>query len=617
MIVGTAGHIDHGKTTLVRALTGVDTDRLPEEKRRGITIELGFAPLVLDGVGTVGIVDVPGHDAFVRTMLAGATGIDLALLVIAADEGVMPQTREHLAILSLLGVKSGVVALTKRDAADDEWVALVRDDITALLATIPGPTPWRDVPIVETSALTGAGIDTLRDTLRDQLRALPERSARDLFRMPIDRAFTVKGTGTVVTGTVWSGTVDLQTSLRLFPIDRAVRARGVQSHGEQSRALTPGTRAAVALAGVELGDVTRGGLLVEEAAWVQSRALRADVSLLDDVARPLRPREWVRLHLGTSEVGARIVVAGGMLGPGESRGARVVLSAPIVARAGDRFVLRLASPPSTIGGGIVADPSPAHRRPRPWPPALDPEQRLPLVLEEAGERGLQAASLPIRLGLSPDACDTLLTRAEGVERDGETLYAREQLVAVRTRLIEALVSYHRDHPLEEWAPRSAIRAAVKAPETIAARAVETLLASGEVEVGGGGLRQSGWRPVMSDSLQREREWLMERLRSARAEPPTVAELRSEREGNDPTPLLRILEREGLVVLVESDRFYSAESVRDLVERLRQHMARGRVYGPAELRDIVGTSRKFLIPFLEYCDRQRVTERRSEGRVLGE
>ncbi len=362
MIIGTAGHIDHGKTALVRALTGVDTDRLPEEKRRGITIELGFAPLTLEGLGTVGVVDVPGHDAFVRTMLAGATGIDLALLVIAADEGIMPQTREHLAILSLLGVRSGVVALTKRDVADDEWVALVREDIEALLAT----TAWRDVPIIETSAVTGAGIEQLRTTLRERLEELPARSARDLFRMPIDRAFSVKGTGTVVTGTVWSGTVDLQTPLHLFPLDRAVRARGVQSHGAQSRSLMPGTRAAIALAGVELGDVARGGLLVEEAAWSASRVLRADVTLLGDVPRSVRPREWVRLHLGTSEVGARIVVPGGMLAPGETRGARVVLNAPLVARAGDRFVLRLASPPSTIGGGVVADPAPAPAA----PPAL-------------------------------------------------------------------------------------------------------------------------------------------------------------------------------------------------------------------------------------------------------
>ncbi|MEP7380046.1 MAG: selenocysteine-specific translation elongation factor [Gemmatimonadota bacterium] len=613
MIIGTAGHIDHGKTALVRALTGVDTDRLPEEKRRGITIELGFAPLILDGVGTVGLVDVPGHEAFIRTMLAGATGIDLALLVIAADEGIMPQTREHLSILTLLGVQSGVVALTKRDAADDEWVALVREDIDTLLAT----TPWRDVPIVETSARSGAGIDTLRATLRDRLLTLPERSGRDVFRMPIDRAFTVKGTGTVVTGTVWSGTVDLQTQLRLFPLDRAVRARGVQSHGTPSRALTPGTRAAVALAGVELDDVSRGGMLVEEGAWIPSRVFRADVALLDDAGRPLRPREWVRLHLGTSEVGARIVVAGGMLAPGETRGARVVLDAPLVARAGDRFVLRLPSPPTTIGGGIVADPSPLQCRPRPWLPSLDADDRLRLVLEEGGERGVSVATLPIRLGLPRDACDSLRARLHGIERDEETIYASAVVARVREHLREAVDRFHLEHPLEEWASRSAVRAAVPVAEKIGVLALGQLLKDGSVEQGAGGLRRPGWTPVMSDFVQRERDWLLGRLRTAAAEPPSVAELRSEREGNDPTPLLRILERERLVVPVESDRFYSAESVRELVERLHQKMEPGKVYGPAELRQIVGSSRKFLIPFLEYCDRQRVTERRLEGRVLGE
>ena len=308
MIIGTAGHIDHGKTSLVRALTGVDTDRLPEEKRRGITIELGFAPLALDHAATVGIVDVPGHEAFIRTMLAGATGVDLGLLVIAADEGVMPQTREHLAILTLLGVTNGVVALTKRDLVqDDDWMALVHDDVATLLRG----SPLEGAPVVETSVTSGDGVEMLRSVLRERVLAIPERARDDLFRMPIDRAFTVKGTGTVVTGTVWSGSVAAETHLRLFPLDQPVRARGFESHGAQRSTIAPGHRAAIALAGVDLADVARGAMLVEDAAWVATRVLRADVALLPGVERPLRPREWVRLHLGTSDVGARVVALGG------------------------------------------------------------------------------------------------------------------------------------------------------------------------------------------------------------------------------------------------------------------------------------------------------------------
>lgn len=612
MIVGTAGHIDHGKTTLVRALTGVDTDRLPEEKRRGITIELGFAPLELEGVGTVGVVDVPGHEAFVRTMLAGATGIDVALVVIAADEGVMPQTREHLAILSLLGVRQLVVALTKCDAADEEWLALVRDDVSALLAT----TPFAAAPIVETSAVSGAGIGALRETLRAELAALPSRQARDLFRMPIDRAFTVKGTGTVVTGTTWSGRVGERTPLRLFPLDRPVRARGVQRHGAAVESLEPGTRAAIALAGIELGDVTRGGLLVEEGAWVASRVVRADVALLDGVPRALRPREWVRLHLGTTEVGARVVAAGGPLVPGERRGARLVLDAPLVARAGDRFVLRLASPAMTVGGGVVVDPSPQHRRARPWPVGLDATERLRLVLEDGGEHGVDVSTLPVRLGLPPADCDTLVADAGWLERSGELCFLSTVVAGVSDRLAAAIARHHEEQSLDEWVPRAALRARVAVPEPIGELALRRLIEAGTMEQGAGGVRRRGWSVSLNAGQEAARAWLLERLQRAAAEPPSVGELRSEREGNDPTPLLRILERERLVVQVEADRFYAADCIQYMVARLRQGMEPGRVYGPAELRELVGTSRKYLIPFLEYCDRQRITERRQDGRVLG-
>ncbi|HEX9484698.1 MAG TPA: selenocysteine-specific translation elongation factor, partial [Gemmatimonadaceae bacterium] len=269
MILGTAGHIDHGKTTLVRALTGVDTDRLPEEKRRGITIDLGFAPLTLDGVGQVGVVDVPGHEAFVRTMVAGATGIDFALLVVAGDAGVMPQTREHVAILSLLGVRAGVVAITKSDLADDEWLSLVEEDVDALLAS----TPLAGAEIVRVSGVTGAGMDALRAALANAATRIAQRPAGDLFRLPVDRAFTVKGTGTVVTGTVWSGTLTRDGSVRLLPSGRVVRVRGLQAHGRAVDEVRAGERAAIALSGVDVADVHRGAVLVQGDAWRASRVL--------------------------------------------------------------------------------------------------------------------------------------------------------------------------------------------------------------------------------------------------------------------------------------------------------------------------------------------------------
>jgi selenocysteine-specific elongation factor len=614
MIVGTAGHIDHGKTALVRALTGVDTDRLPEEKRRGITIELGFAPLVLDGLGTVGLVDVPGHEAFVRTMLAGATGVDVGLLVVAADEGVMPQTREHLAILSLLDVRAGLVALTKCDLVDDEWLALVRDDVRRLL----DGTALARAPVVETSAVTGAGIEALRDALREIIEALPRRASDDLFRMPIDRAFTVKGTGTVVTGTVWSGTLDAALALRLHPGDRPVRVRGLQSHGEAVERAGPGTRTAIALGGVELDDASRGGMLVEEAAWKPTLVLRADVGLLPDADRPLRPREWVRLHLGTMEVGARVVAPGGALAPGDRRPARIALSAPLVARAGDRFVLRRASPMSTIGGGQVADPSPPHRRARPWPPGpLSPTDRLRLVLEEAADAGIDASAIPVRVGVRPSDVPGVLEGVGTTLRVGGRVYLGSVIDGAAERVRGSLDEFHVLHPLEEGAGTAWIRSTTGIGETLLGAATDLLLAAGTVDRIGGALRRSGWTVRLSPEEGAWRDRLAARLMASGAEPPSVAELRQEGGGRDPLPLLRILERGGVVIPVEADRYYAAGAVETLVGTLRGKMERGREYTPGELRELLGGSRKYLIPFLEYCDRRRITERRSGGRVLAD
>lgn len=610
MIVGTAGHIDHGKTTLVRALTGVDTDRLPEEKRRGITIELGFAPLQLEGVGTVGLVDVPGHEGFVRTMLAGATGVDVGLLVIAADEGVMPQTREHLAILSLLAVRACVVALTKCDAVDDDWRALVRDDVRALLET----TPFASAPIVETSATTLHGIESLKATLRETLQSLPERDADDLFRLPIDRAFTVKGTGSVVTGTVWSGASSLDTPLRLFPANRPVRARTLQAHGRQLSVIRSGMRAAVALAGVDLSELSRGATLVQEGGWEATRTLRADVALLDSIERPLRPREWVRLHLGTMEVGARVVAQGGALEAHQVRGARIVLDEPIIARALDRFVLRRTSPMQTIGGGVITDPLPPRRRAKPWPVSLAAADRLVRMAAESLADGVDLRQLPVRLGVRPHDVDSICRNSALTLIEGR-VYLRDFIDKSVLTAVSRVSQYHQDHPLDERVPLSGLRAAMGLTSTLTDHVMEIAQREGLLEVASGGARATGWKPTVSSTAQVAIEGVATRLEAAAFEPPSVSELRAELGANDPVPFLRILEREGRVVQVETDRFYSATAFNDLVRRLREGMVPGRVYSPSELRELLGTSRKYLIPFLEFCDRHRITERREQGRVL--
>jgi selenocysteine-specific elongation factor len=610
VIVGTAGHIDHGKTSLIRALTGVDTDRLPEEKRRGITIELGFAPLRLDGLEPIGIVDVPGHEAFVRTMLAGATGIDVALLVVAADEGVMPQTREHLAILSLLGVRGGVVALTKSDLVDEDWLALVADDLRDTLAG----TALADAPIVPTSAATGAGLDALRAALAAAVRGVPAREGSDLFRLPVDRVFTVRGTGTVVTGTVWSGELERDQIVRILPGGATARVRVLQQHGGPVASVGPGARAAVALVGVEVADVPRGSVLVVDAAWEPTDRMRAQVTVLDDAAMVLGPRTRVQLHLGTTSVPVRVVAAGGALEPGASASARVVLEQPLVARAGDRFVLRALSPARTIGGGVVSDPRPAHRRVRPWPAdAVDPASRLALMLAESGPAGVERRALSIRLGVAPGDVGALLAaESERVLVLGAHVHARNVTDDQMAGLVVFIDEYHSAHPLEPAAPISLVRSRLGAPPDLFEHLLGRLVADGVVVVEQGQVRRRDWSPRLSSSDERVLVELDRAIEAAGVEPPSVAELTAACGGQVPS-LLRMRERAGAIVAVEADRYISARALGALVERMQAQLEAGREYSPGELRDVVGVSRKYLIPLLEYFDRRALTERTSSGR----
>ena len=610
VILGTAGHIDHGKTSLVRALTGVDTDRLPEEKRRGITIELGFAPLVLDGVGTVGVVDVPGHEAFVRTMVAGATGIDLALIVVAADDGVMPQTREHLAILELLGVERAVVALTKADLVDAEWLALATDDVESTLAA----TRLAGAPVHAVSAVTGAGLGGLRAAIADAARAVERRDAADLFRLPVDRAFTVRGTGTVVTGTVWSGTVARDAAVRVLPAGRSARVRTLQSHGETVAAVEPGQRVAIALAGVDVGEVGRGAVIVADATWRPSTVFRADVALLA-AAPSLGPRTRVRFHLGTADVGARLVATGGEIVGGTERAARVVLDEPLVARAGDRFVLRGQSPAVTIGGGVVRDPLPPTRRPRPWPlGAAAPAARLALVVAEAGDAGVAIPDLAVRLGVTPAAATSLAAAETGWRRVQGRLYDAAAVAAAAARL-EALVdAAHLAAPLEAGASMQAVRMQLAAHPELTDVLIREATAAGAVEVDGGTIRRRGWRPRLTGGEQAALDGIAATLAAAGREPPSLGELAATH-GPAVATLLRLLERDRRAVQVDADRYYDPAALDELMGLLRTRMQPERAYGPSELREVLGLSRKFLIPVLEYADRAQVTDRRPDGRVI--
>jgi len=606
VILGTAGHIDHGKTTLVRALTGVDTDRLPEEKRRGITIELGFAPLILDGIGTIGVVDVPGHEAFVRTMVAGATGIDLALVVIAADEGVMPQTREHLAILDLLGVRRGVVALTKADLVDDEWLALVEEDVRAATATVlPGAA------IIATSAQTGRGIAELRSALKEVAHAVPARGDGDLFRMPVDRAFTIKGTGTVVTGTVWSGRLARDETVRILPGDRVARVRGIQGHGSQLDDAGAGGRTAVALAGIDVADVPRGSTIVTDRDWHATTFARADVTLVPGIDVDLRPRTWFRFHVGTAEVGARVVARA--VDTTQPFAARLVLDEPVLLRAGDRFVLRTSAPLNTIGGGVITDPY-APKRARPWTPGQSTQKRLAQLLQEVGAEGLEIATLAVRLGESPQACRDLVEQVgDEVSVVGARIVAAARLSALENDLLAATTRYHADHPLEPGIPAQLLRTQLRGNPEVVDAALRRLTNARRLSSLGGTVAVDGWVPKLDSESAAIAARLVARLGAAGPEPPSVAEMSGEL-GRDLAAVLRFLERRGDVVQVEQDRYYATGCLNQLIDRLRAIMAGGEELGPSELREKLGISRKFLIPLLEYCDRVGYTNRGAVGRV---
>ena len=606
MILGTAGHIDHGKTTLVRGLTGVDTDRLPEEKRRGITIELGFAPLVLDGIGTIGVVDVPGHEAFVRTMVAGATGIDLALVVIAADEGVMPQTREHLAILELLGVNRGVIALTKADLVDDDWLALVEEDSRdATSRALPGAA------IVATSVQSGRGMPELRAALANVARAVPSRANDDLFRLPIDRVFTIKGTGTVVTGTVWSGQVNRDETVRVLPGERTARVRGIQGHGAQLGAATTGGRTAIALAGLDVADVPRGSSLVTDADWRPTMSALADVSLVPDVDTEIRPRTWFRFHVGTAEVGVRVVSR--EVTRGAPFAARLAFDEPVLLRAGDRFVIRTSAPLNTIAGGVIVDPY-AQKRAKPWPTALSLDERFKRLVDDAGNEGIALASLPVRLGVTPAACAELLRAAAGwLVGVADRLIARSSLDELEARLLALTAQRQTDHPLEAGIPVQALRAQVRWGPEFVGLALDRLITAGTLANHAGLVALAGWVPQPTPAQAQLIRSITSRLESAGAEPPNEAELVAEF-GADASAIVRFLERRGDVVQVEPDRYYTAGQLKLLLDKLRRSMPGGTELSPSQIRDALDLSRKFLIPFLEYCDRAGYTNRSATGRI---
>jgi len=624
VILGTAGHVDHGKTALVRALTGVETDRWAEERERGLTIDIGFARLDLGPGLDAGIVDVPGHEDFVKNMLAGSTGIDVLLLVVAADEGPMPQTREHLMIARLLGVRYGLVALNKVDRVETDWLELVREATRDELGRWLGHADW---PIVDVSAMTGAGLAELREEIRMAADRAPERDRLDVFRMPVDRSFSVRGAGTVVTGTTWSGSVSKGDRVRLLPANVTTRVRALQVHGMEREEVGPARRCALALVGVEASQAERGSVVVGEGNWRALRRLGAHIEVPVASSREVAHGQRVRLFLGTAEVMARVrTEKRGVVRPGEEAWVVLDCEQPVVARVGDRFILRFYSPVATIAGGEVSELEP----PRGWRERLgtwkeiltcDPELSITAAVNASGGLGLDAADVPLVSTAPALRAQSTLEASSDVIRIGNAWYGRTAMEDAATAVVKQLHSAHEIRRRASAESLESVRASLSARYSVPLidSAIESLSSSGAVVLRGPDIRLPGHEVELDRREEAASRELLRVLSEAGLAPPSPSEMAArigvEREVlND---LLRLLiERQDLVAITPEMIVTRAadESARRVVRMVAEKTTPA---SPGDFREALGVTRKHLIPLLEYMDRIGVTRRTPEGRTQGD
>jgi selenocysteine-specific elongation factor len=630
VVLGTAGHIDHGKSALVRALTGTDPDRLKEEKDRGITIDLGFAHVDLGGV-TFAFVDVPGHERFVKNMLAGAGGIDLVLLVVAASEGVMPQTREHFDICRLLGVSRGIVVLTKADLVTAGEIELARTEVRELVAG----SFLDGAPILAVSAKTGDGLDALRSALTATAQNVARRSSSGMARLPIDRVFSVKGFGTVVTGTLVSGTIHPGDQLAVVPGDRRVSIRGLQVHGRTCDRAGAGQRAAVNIAGAAVESLTRGQSLITPGSLSTTRIIDAVVDVLPGAA-PLKQGARVRFHQGTAEIIGRVSLIGpaaakapGSLAAGARGSMRLRLEQPAALTRGDRFILRAYSPAITIAGGTVLDPVPPRSATRTAAAAErlqrlagSDEEAVAAMLDDAGAHGMAFDALVSRAGVRPEMTGGLIERLTASGRAKPLpplLVAAPVLRRVADQLLEALKEHHRTQPQSDGVPReeARVRVARRAAAPLFEHVVDGLVAAGLV-TGRERLRLTTHRTDASPEETKMRDALEQTLRAAALTPPAAAALAAE--AGVPAAvaerILRALQRDKRVVKVEDFWFHAdvLAALKDGVMAMKGKDGAARL-DVAAFKARFGVTRKFAIPLLEYLDRERVTRRAGEARVI--
>ncbi len=629
LILGTAGHIDHGKTSLVKALTGTDTDRLKEEKARGITIELGFAHLELPGGIEFGVVDVPGHEKFVRAMVAGVAGMDLVMLVIAADEGIMPQTREHLDILRLLGVRCGLVALTKCDMVEPDWLPLVQEEVREFVEG----TFLEAAPIIPVSSRTGAGLDELKAMLSQLAEGAAEKKRDGAFRLPVDRVFTVSGFGTVVTGTLLSGEIRLGDEVEVLPSGNRGKVRGIQAHGSRVDTGLAGQRLAVNLQGVDLDQVSRGNIVVPRDVFRTTRRVDVRLDHLASAPRDLRHRSTVRIHAGTSELHAQVILLDrDRLIPGESAFAQLRLAEPMLLVSGDPYILRAASPPATIAGGIVLDPFPPARRRRSDDAikllesldAAEHRKTCHLIVAQSILSGVTLEEIVLRSGiprkLAELALQELLSsgRILQMTREPRIFITRESANSIKQLLVDELLSFISANPLKQGIGKEELKTRI--PKRSDQRFFAPLVSELEKE-GLLILERDIVRPPSGQTTSSARgglsAQLLTLLEQKGQEPPTIKELADASGATEKIVRdhLALLVRDGQVFRVSADIYYHAthlETIRASLTACLQQM--GEIV-PSEFRDLTGLSRKFMIPLLEFFDNEKLTIRVGDKRIL--
>ncbi len=630
IILGTAGHIDHGKTTLIKALTGTDTDRLKEEKLRGITIELGFASLDLPSGQHIGIVDVPGHEKFVKNMVAGATGIDIVVMVIAADEGVMPQTREHMEICTVLGVKYGFVVLTKTDLVDEEWLELAMEDVKDFIRG----TFLEDTPVIPVSSKTGQGIPDFIDTLDTLSAKIPDRTSSGLFRLPVDRVFTMKGFGTVITGSLISGSIQVGDTIMIYPSGITSKVRGIQVHNQSVNEAEAGMRTAINFQGLEKASVNRGDVLANPNALTAGYMVDISLNFLSSNSKPAKNRMLIRLHTGTSEVlGNLILLDKEDLNPGETTVAQLRLDSPVALVKDDRFVLRSYSPVRTIGGGYILNPIPQkHKR---FKSEIveglkglensDPEEIISYHVDESGYLGLSFSNLKLMTNIPEKKLDNiiqgLLSKKVIIQIDRENkIYIHNNIFdRLMKNIKDTLSGYHKANPLKAGMPREELK--TKFPPDMNSKLfsliINQMIKRKDIAAEEETVHLAEHKVSLGTDQTDIKKKIIETYKKSGLTPPYFRELTKTfnvdaARAND---VLMLLVDEGIIIKTKEDLYFHTNVVKDLQKRLVDFLTSNGEITTPQFKDMTGVSRKFVIPLIEYFDSKKVTLRIGDIRKL--